>query len=158
MDAVKTQQIVNSVSVHRLDSIAYFAQRTGESHILYWCKYISLIITVNGVPNIYNLLSTELIKSISVEVRIRPLSSLCLINQINLCKIWGSHGGEYEECRLVGYKTSVRTSEGTHYISATQSCRLMLHKIWGFHGADYEECCLLWCYAVWCVADFNIRN
>jgi hypothetical protein len=27
-----------------------------------------------------------------------------------LCNIWGFHGGDYEECRLVGYKTPVLTS------------------------------------------------
>jgi hypothetical protein len=35
-----------------------------------------------------------------------------------LCKIWGFHGSNYEECRLLGYKTSVRTSGDTlrlHY-------------------------------------------
>jgi hypothetical protein len=35
------------------------------------------------------------------------------------CKIWGSHGGYYEECRLLGYKTPVRISQETHYVSAT---------------------------------------
>jgi hypothetical protein len=29
------------------------------------------------------------------------------------CKIWGFHGGDYEECRLLGYKTPVRTSQET---------------------------------------------
>jgi hypothetical protein len=60
-----------------------------------------------------------------------------------LCKLWGFHGGDYEECRLLGYKTPVRTSQETHYFSATQSSQLMLCKIWGFHGGDYEECRLL---------------
>jgi hypothetical protein len=59
------------------------------------------------------------------------------------CKIWGVHGGHYEECRLLGYKTPVRTSQETHYVSTTESSRLMLCKIWGFHGGDYEECRLL---------------
>jgi hypothetical protein len=30
-----------------------------------------------------------------------------------LCKIWGFDGGDYEECRLLGYKTPVRTSQET---------------------------------------------
>jgi hypothetical protein len=56
---------------------------------------------------------------------------------------------EVEESRLLGYKNPVRTSQETHYVSATESSQLMLYKIWGFHGGDYEECRLLWCYAVW---------
>jgi hypothetical protein len=59
------------------------------------------------------------------------------------CKIWGFHGGDYEKCRLLGYKNPVRTSQETHYVSATEPSRLMLCKIWGFHGGDYEECRLL---------------
>jgi hypothetical protein len=35
----------------------------------------------------------------------------------------------YEECRLLGYKHSVRTSQETYYSSATESSRLMLCKI-----------------------------
>jgi hypothetical protein len=53
-----------------------------------------------------------------------------------------------EECRLLGYKTPVRTSQETHYFSATESSQLMLRTIRGFHGGDYEECRLLGCYAV----------
>jgi hypothetical protein len=60
-----------------------------------------------------------------------------------LCKIWGFHGSYYEECRLLGYKNPVRTSQGTHYVSATESSQLMLCKIWGFHGSYYEQCRLL---------------
>jgi hypothetical protein len=62
---------------------------------------------------------------------------------LQLRKIWGFHGGDYEECRLLGYKTPVRTSQGTNYVSATEPRRLMLCKIWRFHGGDYEECRLL---------------
>jgi hypothetical protein len=40
-------------------------------------------------------------------------------------------------------KKSVRTSQETHYVSATESSRLMLCKSWDFHGGDYEECLLL---------------
>jgi hypothetical protein len=60
-----------------------------------------------------------------------------------LCKIWDFHGSDYEECRLLGYKTAVRTSQETHYFSATESSELMLGKIWGFHCSDYEEWRLL---------------
>jgi hypothetical protein len=66
-----------------------------------------------------------------------------------LRKILGFYGGDYEECRLLGYKNPVRTSQETHYISATGSSRLMLCKILGFHGGDYEEYRLLECEAVW---------
>jgi hypothetical protein len=59
------------------------------------------------------------------------------------CKVWGFHEYNYEECRLLGYKTPVRTSQETHYFSATESNQLMLRKIWGFHGGGYEECRLL---------------
>jgi hypothetical protein len=34
--------------------------------------------------------------------------------------------GDYEECRLLGYENPLRTSQETHYISATESSRLML--------------------------------
>jgi hypothetical protein len=37
----------------------------------------------------------------------------------------------------------VRTSQETHYVSATEPSRSMLRKIRGFHGGDYEECRLL---------------
>jgi hypothetical protein len=66
-----------------------------------------------------------------------------------LCKILGFHGSDYEECRLLGYKNPVRTSQRTHYISATEPSPLMLCKFWGFHGGDYEECGLLGCEALW---------
>jgi hypothetical protein len=48
-----------------------------------------------------------------------------------------------EECRLLGYKNPVRTSQETPYVSATERARLMLCKIWVYHGGDCEECCLL---------------
>jgi hypothetical protein len=42
----------------------------------------------------------------------------------------------------LGYEKPVRTSQETHYISATEPSQLMLYKIRGFHGSDYEECLL----------------
>jgi hypothetical protein len=60
-----------------------------------------------------------------------------------LCKIWGFQGGDYEECRLLGYRKPVPTSQETRYISTTEPDQLMLCKIWGFHGGDYDECRLL---------------
>jgi hypothetical protein len=62
-----------------------------------------------------------------------------------LCKIWGAHGGDYSEWRLLEYKNPVRTSQETYYVSTTESSQLMLCKIWGFHGGDYEECRLRGC-------------
>jgi hypothetical protein len=38
-------------------------------------------------------------------------------------------GGDYEEYRLLGYKNRVRTSQETHYVSATELSKLMLCKI-----------------------------
>jgi hypothetical protein len=35
----------------------------------------------------------------------------------------------HEECRLLGYKTPVRTSQETHYVSTTEFSKLMLCKI-----------------------------
>jgi hypothetical protein len=58
-------------------------------------------------------------------------------------KVLGFHGGDYEECRLLGYKNPVRTSQETHYFSATEPSRLMLCRILGFYGGDCEECRLL---------------
>jgi hypothetical protein len=55
-----------------------------------------------------------------------------------LCKIWGVHGGDYEECRLLGYKNPVRTSLEIRYFLATEPRRLMLCKICGFHGGDWR--------------------
>jgi hypothetical protein len=43
----------------------------------------------------------------------------------------------------IGYKNPVRTSQETHYVSATEHNRLMLCKTWGFHGGDNEQCRLL---------------
>jgi hypothetical protein len=59
------------------------------------------------------------------------------------CKIWSFHISDCEKCRLLGYKYSVRTSQETHYVFATEYSLVMLCKIWGFRGGDYEECRLL---------------
>jgi hypothetical protein len=74
------------------------------------------------------------------------------------CKIWDFHGGDYEVCRLLGYRNTVRTSQETHYVSAIEPSRLMLCKIWGFHGGDYEEWCLLGCYEVWLLWEPTFRR
>jgi hypothetical protein len=54
--------------------------------------------------------------------------------------MFGFPGGDYQECRLLDYYNPVRTSEETHYVSATELSRLMFCKILDFHGGDYEEC------------------
>jgi hypothetical protein len=46
-----------------------------------------------------------------------------------LCKISGFHDGDYEECRLLGYKTQCPTSQETQYVFTTESSQLMLCKI-----------------------------
>jgi hypothetical protein len=74
------------------------------------------------------------------------------------CKIWGFQGGDYEECRLLGYKNSVRTSQETHYVSTREPSQLMLFKVWGFHGGDYEDSSLLRCYAVWLFSEECIAS
>jgi hypothetical protein len=66
-----------------------------------------------------------------------------VVNRKKPCKICGFHGSDYEECHLLVYKTPVCTSQGTHYVSVTESSQLMLCKICGFHSSDYEECRLL---------------
>jgi hypothetical protein len=72
-----------------------------------------------------------------------------------LCKIWGFHSGDYEECHHLGYKSPVRTSQETHYISTRESNQLMLCKIWGVHGRDYEECRPLGCGATWVLLEIR---
>jgi hypothetical protein len=64
-------------------------------------------------------------------------------------KIWGFHGGDYEESRLLGYKNPVRTAHETHYLSVTDPNRLILCIIWDIQGGDYEEYRFLGCWAVW---------
>jgi hypothetical protein len=54
-----------------------------------------------------------------------------------------------EEYHLLEYRNPVRTSQETHYVSATELSQLMLCKISGFHGGDYDEWRLLGCYIVW---------
>jgi hypothetical protein len=66
-------------------------------------------------------------------------------SRLMVCKISSCNGGDYEECRLLGYKTPVHTSKETHNISAAELRRLMLCKIWGFHGGDNLECRLPEC-------------
>jgi hypothetical protein len=70
-------------------------------------------------------------------------------SRLMLCRIWSSHGGDYEECWLLGYGNPVHTSLETRFVSATEPSRWILCKIWVFHGGMYEEYRILGCYAVW---------
>jgi hypothetical protein len=70
-------------------------------------------------------------------------------NKIFKYRISRIHGGDNEECRLLGRKSPVRISKEKYKFSPTLPNRLMLCNISGFHGGDYEECCLLECYALW---------
>jgi hypothetical protein len=85
--------------------------------------------------------------SLCIGIQLQCICLRCtlriLVKLISPSKFWGFHGNVYEECRLLGYKIPVRTSQETHYVSVTESSQLMLCKIWGFHGGDYEECRLL---------------
>jgi hypothetical protein len=73
-------------------------------------------------------------------------------------KIWGFHGGDYDECRLLGYKNRAHTSQETNYIWATEPSRLMPCKIWGFHCGDYEESRLLACDPAWLFKNLRLRG
>jgi hypothetical protein len=58
-----------------------------------------------------------------------PLSrSICSLVKSIVSMIWGFYGGDYVECCLLGYKNPVRTSQDTHYISATEPSQLILYK------------------------------
>jgi hypothetical protein len=61
------------------------------------------------------------------------------------CKTWGFHGSDYEQCLLLGYKNPFRTSQETHYVSATESSQLMLCKIWCLY---FTGDTLSFCYRV----------
>jgi hypothetical protein len=45
----------------------------------------------------------------------------------------------YEECRLLGYRNPVRTSQETHYVSTTEPSQSMLCKNWGFTGVTMKN-------------------
>jgi hypothetical protein len=59
----------------------------------------------------------------------RHITSPTEPNRLMLSRIRGFHCGDYEECRLLGYNSPVRTSQETYYVPATESSRLMLYKI-----------------------------
>jgi hypothetical protein len=45
-------------------------------------------------------------------------------------------------------KNPVHTSQEIHYISATDTSRLILCNIWCLHCSYYDECCLHRCYKI----------
>jgi hypothetical protein len=98
------------------------------THILYW-NFTSIVVSV-GTFHV-TLKDANGLKVTKEKTAVWP------------CKLWGFQCGDYEECRLLGYKTPVRTSQERHYFSATEPSLLTLCKIWGFHGGDYEELRLL---------------
>jgi hypothetical protein len=69
------------------------------------------------------------------------MSNMCSIYKTPCQSRLGT--ADYEEKRILGYKYPVRTSQETHYVSATEPGRLMLGRICGFHGGDCEELCIL---------------
>jgi hypothetical protein len=77
----------------------------------------------------------------AVVMLILPLHSILETGKCILFMLWILSG--HEGRRLLENKSPVRTSQETHYVSPTESSRLMLCKIWGFHGGDYDECRLL---------------
>jgi hypothetical protein len=52
---------------------------------------------------------------------------------VTLYKNLDFRGGDYEECRLLGYKNPFPKSQETHNVSTTEHSQLMLCKILGFY-------------------------
>jgi hypothetical protein len=98
---------------------------------------------LGGVPHISNKKWLQSAVGLPTEFKCRQWSSALNREPPITYKILCFHGGDYEECRLLGYKNPVRTSQKTHYVSATELSGLMLCKVWGIHGSDYEEWRLL---------------
>jgi hypothetical protein len=71
------------------------------------------------------------------------LKEICVVSHKLLCHIWGFHGGSYEECRPLGYKNPVRTSQQTHYFSAIEHSWLMLCKFEVFKAVTMKNV-VLW--------------
>jgi hypothetical protein len=91
-------------------------------------------IPVNDISAMMTVEDTaELLITAEVNAEVRKVGA-CKLKSTNIitgCNIWGSHSNGYEECRLLGYKNQVHTSQETHYISTTESSWIML--------CDYEE-------------------
>jgi hypothetical protein len=55
----------------------------------------------------------------------KHITSPLQTRRLMLRKICCFHGGDYEECRLLEYETPGRTSQEKHYVSTTETSRLM---------------------------------
>jgi hypothetical protein len=149
---------VNDSKVHLTPSLRHLhwgfsVTEFGNILLAQWFEVLMAVVMGGGgsmelCPRKQNYQALYLCLNISTSLW-RYIKMWTLQTILKLRKIWGSHGSDYEECRLLGYKNPVRTSQETHYVSATESSRLILCKIWGFHGGHYEEWRLLRCYAVW---------
>jgi hypothetical protein len=62
-----------------------------------------------GIPNNVKIRNKKQLGDLAVNY-------LVMLNKTNKARF---EGGDYEECRLLGYKTPVYTSRETHYIPAT---------------------------------------
>jgi hypothetical protein len=68
-------------------------------------------------------------------------------NYVMSCEISGYHGGDYEECSVLGYKNSVRTLQDTLRLGyRAQHVNAVRFEVL---TAVTEECRLLGCVAVW---------
>jgi hypothetical protein len=100
-------------------------------------------LTINTVNWKWNI--ETWLKSLAHRVARRYKAAVVSQSQTGLCVCVRSEGfmAVTEECRLLGYKNPVHTSQETHYVSVTDLSRLMLCMIWDFLSGDYKECCLL---------------
>jgi hypothetical protein len=64
------------------------------------------------------------------------------VNSVH-CKIWGFHGGDYEECRVLGYKNPVRTSQETlrvrytaHLVNAMSDLKFSRRWLWRMPSSE----------------------
>jgi hypothetical protein len=122
--------------------LRYLLRVSGKLH---FAKSINLV-TIHGQPFDGGCLCSTLPRGLEEEQILCTLWAVTKTankSSVKICKIWGLQGGDYEECRRLGYKKSVLTSYETHYFSTTDPRLLMLRKIWGLHGGYYEDCRLL---------------
>jgi hypothetical protein len=65
----------------------------------------------------------------NIPTEVRPPEHRVVGESLARCTSVVEQTVQVEECRLLGYKNPVRTSQETHYVSATEPSRLMLCKI-----------------------------
>jgi hypothetical protein len=117
-----------------------------------------ILITLNRVPRVKAIICSVLCgqtccltascfhqnyKDFLIGKASLKISHSNVLREYQTSKISGFHAGYYEECRLLGYKNPVRTSQETHYVFATSTNRLIICNIRRIHGGDYEECRLM---------------